>query len=73
MKLRGQNREARAAADKGLPHVDSYTSLGNTVEAADLYVALGSDSRPGVACGMLPPLTRMVATPCYRAPEVGLQ
>lgn len=29
----------------------------------------GSHAGPG-ACGLASPLTRMVATPCYRAPEV---
>ena len=33
----------------------------------------GSARRPGFGCGIgfASPLTRMVATPCYRAPEVG--
>jgi serine/threonine protein kinase len=38
-------------------------------QAASLLLPAGSHGGPG-ACGLASPLTRMVATPCYRAPEV---
>lgn len=41
----------------------------NDVHLQDLYVQTGTAGGAG-ACGLSSPLTRMVATPCYRAPEV---
>ncbi|KAK9800305.1 hypothetical protein WJX73_009498 [Symbiochloris irregularis] len=51
-------------------------SGGAAVNARDLYVLVGQDSRSqdpsldGAGVGYQSPLTVMVATPCYRAPEV---
>lgn len=39
-----------------------------------IWIALRTGHREGPgACGLASPLTRMVATPCYRAPEVCFQ
>ncbi|CAL8464089.1 g3624 [Coccomyxa elongata] len=53
---------------------DSLGSMdGNdqNISPKDLYVQQGSPTRDrGCGAGYVSPLTRMVATPCYRAPEV---
>ncbi|KAK9811255.1 hypothetical protein WJX72_000671 [[Myrmecia] bisecta] len=53
-----------------VPHVSSFERCSDMlVQKSDLYVQVGSDmSHRG--SGLRTPLTRMVATPCYRAPEV---
>lgn len=45
---------------------DSYQRMAERVQAGDLYV----QHHTGGAAGFKAPLTRLVATPCYRAPEV---
>ena len=56
-----------------LPHTDSF-ACGDDNDAAQTTTATRADisARPAATGGggFRPPLTRVVATPCYRAPEV---
>ncbi|KAL3143658.1 hypothetical protein ABBQ38_002453 [Trebouxia sp. C0009 RCD-2024] len=66
--------ETMTAARQGsvaMPDIElrSPAAVGSS---ADMYVRPGNDSRANHASGIQAPLTRVVATPCYRAPEVVL-
>ncbi|PSC67989.1 Mitogen-activated kinase 14 isoform A [Micractinium conductrix] len=47
---------------------DSYDQMNEAMEPGDLYVQ--HEGGRGSRAGFKAPLTRVVATPCYRAPEV---
>lgn len=62
-------------AARQTPSASQDMELGSKAAAgssADLYIRPGNDARANRAAGIQAPLTRMVATPCYRAPEVVL-
>mmetsp|Transcript_20906 Transcript_20906/g.62924 ORF Transcript_20906/g.62924 Transcript_20906/m.62924 type:complete len:762 (-) Transcript_20906:527-2812(-) len=67
---RGAPVQALSAAAAHPAHMPGTSPQdGGKVLLQDLYVQIGNRAGPG-ACGLTSPLTRMVATPCYRAPEV---
>ena len=51
-------------------HFKAYSKFTYIDIKASFRLCAGNDARVNHAAGIQAPLTRMVATPCYRAPEV---
>ncbi|KAL4422575.1 hypothetical protein ABPG75_008772 [Micractinium tetrahymenae] len=64
---RAQAVEQRRASQ--LHPADSYQQMNEEMQPSDLYAQPEGGGR-GSKAGFKAPLTRVVATPCYRAPEV---
>lgn len=67
----GIDKGARRAGLAELHNADSYQAMDEAIQPEDLYLQHEpADGQHGSKTGFKAPLTRVVATPCYRAPEV---